>query len=54
MDKEEKTTDIHIRCTQDLKEQLTKIADAQERTLSGQVIYFLKKSIKQYQGSGSG
>ncbi|VFQ43480.1 ribbon-helix-helix domain-containing protein [Desulfoluna butyratoxydans] len=54
MDKMEKSTDIHIRCTRDLKEQLKKIADEQERTLSRQVIYFLKKSIKQYQGSGSG
>ncbi|SCY84385.1 ribbon-helix-helix domain-containing protein [Desulfoluna spongiiphila] len=54
MDKMEKTTHIHIRCTRDLKEQLAKIAEEQERTLSGQVVYFLKKSIKQHQGSGSG
>ena len=54
MDKMEKTTHIHIRCTRELKEQLAKIADDQERTLSGQVIYFIKQSIKRHNGSGSG
>ena len=54
MDQEEKTTYIRFRCTQDLKRELQKIADDEERTLSGQVIYFLKRSIKQYQKQGSG
>ncbi len=47
MDNEKKTTCIYLRCTEDLKRELLKIAKSNERTLSSQCVYFLKKSIEQ-------
>jgi len=47
MDNEKKTTYIYLRCTEDLKKELMAIARKNERTLSGQCVYLLKKAIEQ-------
>ncbi len=47
-----KKTELRIRCDADLKAQLVKIAKKERRTLSGQVLYFLEKAIKNYSPGG--
>lgn len=48
---EEKTTFIHLRCTEELKETLVEIARQSERSLSSQCVFFLKQAVAEYQRS---
>lgn len=46
--KKPKETSIRVRCNDEEKLALQEIADLEERTLSQQVLYFLKQDIKRY------
>lgn len=43
-----KKAELRINCDRDIKAKLLKIARKEERTLTGQVLYFLKKAIEEY------
>lgn len=50
---EKKTTYIYFRCSDELKRELIEIANKNDRSLSNQCVYFLKRAIEQYRlGSG--
>jgi hypothetical protein len=44
--RKDKKTNIHVRCTLEFKEELEALAEKQERSLSGQVVFLLKQAIK--------
>lgn len=39
---------IRLQCDKEVKDQLEKIAGEEDRSLSGQIVHFLKKAIKDY------
>lgn len=47
-----KKTELRVSCDEDFKAQLIEIAKKEKRTLSGQVLYFLEKAIKDYSPGG--
>jgi hypothetical protein len=44
--RQEKKAYIQIRCSLELKKELEALAEKQERSLSGQVVFLLKQAIK--------
>lgn len=47
--KESNTVKTSIDVPKDIKEIIQKIADAERRSFSGQLIYFAEKALKEYQ-----
>lgn len=43
-----KPAEIRFKCSEEMKARLLEIAEKEERKLSGQVLYFLKKAIENY------
>lgn len=50
---EKKTTHIYLRCTEAMKRELLAIARKNERTLSGQCVFYLKQAMEK-ERSGTG
>lgn len=51
---EKDKTTLQVRCSPELKKALLKIAEEEERTLSGQVVYFLKQAVRRYKNGDGG
>jgi len=48
MAEDKKSAELRVRCEEEMKRKLEKIAREEERSLSGQVVYFLRKAIEDY------